>query len=81
MASTLHHYRAYHLDRDGHIKHSEIISAESDEAALDRLRTTRNGHGIEMWDRARFVGKVAPYEPAVVPGAAAKPAERAFSPH
>jgi hypothetical protein len=66
LSSNERHYRVYHLDRDGRIERSEILCAASDHDALIALRKTNNRCGVELWDRARFLGTAPPYAPQPV---------------
>lgn len=51
----MNHYRLYHLDLQGRIKHAEWLSARSDEDALDLARLIqRSGFAFqELWLRER----------------------------
>ncbi|MGU3663163.1 hypothetical protein ACLBX9_03060 [Methylobacterium sp. A49B] len=55
-------YRAYHLDRDGSVRRAEIIHAETDDEAKVIAATLVNGCGIELWERARFLGSYPPLD-------------------
>ena len=48
-------YRAFRLNRDGGIDFAEIIQARSDDEAIGKACVMVNGHGIELWERARFL--------------------------
>jgi hypothetical protein len=47
----VNHYRLYHLDHDGRIRHAEWLSAASDEDALDLANLIRrSGFAVqELW--------------------------------
>lgn len=65
MPQQTYWYRAYHLTSDGHIARVELVEADDDMTALRKLKTLPNRYGIELWDRARVVGKAAPNKPTV----------------
>lgn len=60
MSQPTHWYRAYHLTLDGHIARVELVEAVDDLTALRKLEAMPNHYGIELWDRARVVGKAEP---------------------
>lgn len=49
-------YRAYLVDRDGHIKKSEIVCGVDDAEALEMAKQYVDGHDVEVWDLDRRVG-------------------------
>ncbi len=51
-------YRSYHLRGDGHIFQGEWFDAKDDGDALERMRAQRFGHVVEVWQRARRIGRV-----------------------
>lgn len=51
-------YRAYLIDRDGHITGVRLVAAEDDRGALETARQYVDGHDIEVWDLSRKVGKL-----------------------
>ena len=51
--SGTHIYRVFRLGRTGGITSAEIIPATSDEQAMIIAQAMPNGHGIELWERAR----------------------------
>lgn len=53
-----HLYRAYHLSSNGSFAQADVIDAENDRAALSQLGALYSPHGIELWDRQRFVGRI-----------------------
>lgn len=48
-------YRAYIVDKDGHIKTFEIVTALDDAAAVEAAKPLVDGHDIEIWHLARKV--------------------------
>ena len=48
-------YRAYILDRDGHIVRSVEFHCENEDAAKERARQLVDGHDVELWQRERKV--------------------------
>jgi hypothetical protein len=55
-------YRAYLVDRQGHIKKAEIVSGEDDAAALENAKQYVDGHDVEVWDLDRRVGILKRHE-------------------
>ena len=53
-------YRAFHLGHDGAVRRAEIIQAETDEEAKAIAAALVNGHGIDLWERARFLASYPP---------------------
>lgn len=53
-------YRAYILNPDGSIGSVAIIDARSDDEAIGKARGMVNGHGIDLWERLRFLGSYPP---------------------
>jgi CMP-2-keto-3-deoxyoctulosonic acid synthetase len=58
---TPYYFRAYHLAEDGSVTATDLIEAEEETEALERLRAMRNGHAIELWDGPRLVGTALPH--------------------
>jgi len=54
------YYRLYFHDRHGHFLRHEEVEADTDEAALERAREIDHAYCIEVWQRSRQVGIVAP---------------------
>jgi hypothetical protein len=49
-------YRIYRLDKNGRIADAdEVIDCDTDQQAIERAKQMVNGHGIEVWQRARRV--------------------------
>jgi hypothetical protein len=53
-------YRAYFVGRDGHFNGYEPIVCADDAAAIENAKRLVNRHGIEIWNRARLVGRLEP---------------------
>jgi hypothetical protein len=54
-------YRVYKLREDGRVSGPpHVIDCRDDEAALREARRLFRGHLREVWDLARFVGKIDP---------------------
>ena len=49
-------YRAYRLNRTGGIEGVVFIEAASDDDARSLAAVIANKHGIDLWERARFLG-------------------------
>ena len=65
MSDGLPCYRAYLLGAGGGFTDAAVIEAANDADALAVLRTMRNAHGIELWDRDRRVVTTAPRDAAI----------------
>ena len=53
-------YRAFRLNRDGGIDSAEIIQAATEDEARAVAAKMVNGHGIDLWERARFLESYPP---------------------
>jgi hypothetical protein len=54
-------YRVYKLREDGRISGPpHVIDCRDDEAAMRQARRLLEGHVREVWDLARFVGRIDP---------------------
>ncbi len=53
-------YRAYYLDPTGSIRSVVVIEAEDDEVAKVKAQSLVNGHGVDLWERARFLASFPP---------------------
>jgi hypothetical protein len=52
-------YRIYYIGQNGRINAAETIDCETDMEALAKAAEILNGHpAIEVWQRARIVGKL-----------------------
>jgi hypothetical protein len=51
-------FKLYCIGYDGHVEKRHDCSASEDLDALDQARKIGGPHGVEVWDRARFVGRV-----------------------
>lgn len=52
-------YRAYILNRDGHIGGFDPIVCSDDEAAIAAAKRLVNGQDVELWQADRMVTKLA----------------------
>jgi hypothetical protein len=53
------HYRIYTVDIDGHISGPPSVeSCGDDDEANRRAKDLLNGSDVELWDGARFVGRI-----------------------
>jgi hypothetical protein len=51
-------YRAYPV-KDGHVVNPPVIvTAETDQEAIERAKQLVDGRDIEVWDGRRFIGSV-----------------------
>ena len=50
-------YRAYLLDREGHVKSRVDLYSEDDETAKEKARALVDRHDVELWDRGRLIAK------------------------
>jgi hypothetical protein len=57
-------YRAYTLNRDGHIKLAHPLACETDEQAIAAAQQYVDGHAVELWDRSRKIALFPPIERA-----------------
>lgn len=53
-------YRVFRLNHDGGIDSAEIISAQDDDEVQKIAQAMANGHGIDLWERNRFLGSYPP---------------------
>ena len=49
-------FRAYTVGDDGHLLAPVVIERETDQAAIDQVKTMLNGRPIELWQEARMLG-------------------------
>ena len=54
-------YRVYLLDRNDRVISRKDIVAPSDEAAMEAASQYADGGDVEVWERARKVGRVGGY--------------------
>ena len=52
-------YRAYLLSENEHIAKRIEFEAEDDERAMEHARQYVDGHDVELWQRARCVGRLS----------------------
>jgi hypothetical protein len=48
-------YRAYVVDRDGHLSGFEPLVCTGDEEAIEKAKSLVDGHDIELWSGTRLV--------------------------
>lgn len=53
-------YRAYFLNREGHVLNVQVFDATDDDQALRHARELKHHHAIEVWQRSRMVNRVEP---------------------
>jgi hypothetical protein len=53
-------YRVFSLNIDGRVGASRILQAQSDDEAKAIAATLPNGHGIDLWERARYLASYPP---------------------
>lgn len=53
-------YRVFSLSRDGRVEKSHTIEAQSDGEAKAIAATLPNGHGIDLWERSRYLASYPP---------------------
>lgn len=59
-------YRAYIVDKEGHIKSAKVIVADDDEKAVEAAKPMVDGHDIEIWHLDRKVA-VLPHQDSSAP--------------
>lgn len=53
-------YRVFSLSPDGRVGESRAIEARSDDEAKAIAEMLPNGHGIDLWERARYLASYPP---------------------
>ncbi len=54
-------YRVYKLREDGRVSGPpHVVDCRDDEAAMREAHDLLDGHVCEVWDLARFVGRIEP---------------------
>ena len=53
-------YRAFFLGHDGAVRRAEILEARTDDEAKALAAALVNGHGIDLWERTRFLASYPP---------------------
>lgn len=53
-------YRAIIVAKGGTVINAVRLQAHDDEQALQSAKSLMNGHAVELWDGARFVGHFPP---------------------
>lgn len=49
-------FRAYPVGEDGHLLAPIVIASDTDEAAIEQVKTMLNGRPIELWQQSRMLG-------------------------
>ena len=49
-------FRAYTVGEDGHLLAPVLIQGETDQSAIEQVKTMLNGHPIELWQESRMLG-------------------------
>jgi hypothetical protein len=58
-------YRAYILDREGHIIRPVELFCENDDAAKEDARKLVDGHDVELWQLDRKIATFEKHHPKV----------------
>ena len=53
-------YRAFFLNHDGAVRGAQILEASTDDEAKAIAAALVNGHGVDLWERARFLASYPP---------------------
>lgn len=53
-------YRVFSLSADGRVEASQMLDAQSDDKAKAIAATLPNGHGIDLWERSRYLASYPP---------------------
>ena len=53
-------YRVFSLSLDGRVGNSQTIQARTDDQAKAIAARLPNGHGIDLWERARYLASYPP---------------------
>lgn len=51
------HYRVYFIGSDGHITAGQFIEGANDREATEKARQLVDGQDVELWQRARLIGR------------------------
>ena len=54
-------YRVIRLSPDGTVGEANILAARTDDEAKALAATLSNGHGIDLWERARYLASFPPH--------------------
>ena len=63
------------LSPDGTVGEANILDARTDDEAKAMAATLSNGHGIDLWERARYLASFPPHS-ALYPGRVAMTIQR-----
>jgi len=53
-------YRVFNLSPDGGVRDNHTIQARTDDEAKAIAAALINGHGIDLWERARYLASYPP---------------------
>ncbi|MGU3404749.1 hypothetical protein [Methylobacterium brachiatum] len=53
-------YRIFSLNHDGTVESTRILDAGTDDEAKALASGLPNGHGIDLWERARYLASYPP---------------------
>ncbi|MCJ2123400.1 hypothetical protein [Methylobacterium sp. J-077] len=53
-------YYVLRIGHDGTVGRADILAAESDDEAKTMAAMLPNGHGIDLWERARYLASYPP---------------------
>jgi len=57
-------YRVFSLNHDGTVESTRILDARTDEEAKAMAGDLPNGHGIDLWERVRYLASYPPLSAA-----------------
>jgi hypothetical protein len=53
-------YRVYFLNEKGRIVRALELACQTDEEAVEQTRQLVDGQAVELWERARLIGRFEP---------------------
>jgi hypothetical protein len=56
-------FRIYIVGRDGHFLDVKDIECVDDQEAIQKAQQVVDGHTLELWERGRFITRLAPKQP------------------
>ena len=60
-------YCVFRIGHDGTVGKADILDADTDDEAKAMAAVLPNGHGIDLWERARYLASYPP-QSALYPG-------------